>query len=177
MTPDRATQIVTGRPTLADLVRECRDGYRPTIRVFDDDTQEQAEAALVLRAALRAEGCSQHPHLLSQEALRVPGLTSTMVYRLESEAALMEPPTLGAALRAGKTYVEAPADVLAALYERIENAELPTDAGETETQAAFARRAQEQSRLAMLARLADALGQRGQAATMRAKAKRLKLDV
>jgi hypothetical protein len=174
MTPDRATQIVTGAATFAGLLAECRAGYRPTVKVWPDDTQEQAEAALVLRAALREAGASMHPVLLPEEAVRVSRLTGLMVHRLQTEAALMEPRTLGAALGAGATYIEAPPDVLRALYDRIESAEFVSDAGATEAQIAFAERAQEQSRLAILAKLADALGDKAGAFRNRQAAKRAK---
>lgn len=174
MTPDRAAQIVAGRPSLATLLVECWEGYRPTIKVWPEDSQERAEAALVLRAALRAEGVRPWPALLPEEAIRVPRLTGLAVYRLQTEAALMEPASLGAAMQARATYVEAPADVLRALYDRIESAEFLTDAGTTEAQQAFAERAQEQSRLSILARLADALGDRGRAFDHRQQKKRRK---
>ena len=174
MTPERATQIATGRETLAGLLAECRAGYRPTIKVWPEDSQEQAEAALVLRAALREAGARMHRALLPEEATRASRLTGLMVHRLQTEAALMEPATMGAALRAGATYIEAPPDVLRALYDRIESAEFISDAGATEAQIAFAERAQEQSRLAILAKLADALGDKADAFRNRQAAKKAK---
>lgn len=56
-TLDQAARIATAFVDAAELEAECLRGYTPTIRVARDDTDQLANAKLVLVEWLRGAGC------------------------------------------------------------------------------------------------------------------------
>ena len=104
--------------------------------------------------------------------IRVRGLTPHQSYRAQEEGGLLEPAALRGSLRYGATWVEGPREAIEALAGRIEDAEVLSDAGQTEVEAAFARRSAEQSRLALASKLARALGDTERALALDAERRR-----